>query len=147
MYCAGHLFQAAVAHYRTTGSRKLLDVAIRLADYLDRTFGPEDQGKRVYADGHEEVEMALVELYRVTGERRYLELAQFFVDVRGHGLLKHPHVYFDSAYFQDHEPFNEMDSLSRPRGPRAYYSCGATDLYIELGDRTGGLPWTVCGRT
>ena len=134
MYCAGHLFQAAVAHYRSTGSRKLLEVAIRLADYLDRTFGPEDQGKRVYADGHEEVEMALVEMYRVTGERRYLNLARFFVDVRGHGLLKHLHVYFDSAYFQDHKPFNEMDSLVGHAVRALYYSCAATDLYTELGD-------------
>jgi len=134
MYCAGHLFQAAVAHYRSTGSSRLLDVAVRLADYLDRTFGPADEGKRVYADGHEEVEMALVELYRVTGEQRYLKLAQFFVDVRGHGMLKHPLVYFDSAYFQDHKPFNEMNSLVGHAVRALYYCCAATDLYTELGD-------------
>jgi uncharacterized protein len=134
MYCAGHLFQAAVAHYRSTGSGRLLDVAVRLADYLDRTFGPEEQGKRVYADGHEEVEMALVELYRATGERRYLDLARFFVDVRGHGLLRHPRVYFDSVYFQDDRPFNEMDALAGHAVRALYYCCAAADIYSELGD-------------
>ncbi len=70
MYCAGHLIQAAIAHHRATGGARLVDVAIRLADYLDRTFGPADHGKHEYADGHEEVEMALVELYRTTGAPR-----------------------------------------------------------------------------
>jgi DUF1680 family protein len=134
MYCAGHLFQAAVAHYRATGGHRLLDVAIRLAEHLDRTFGPTDQGKRVYADGHEEVEMALVELYRVTGERRYLQLAEFFVDVRGRGLLKHPLVYFDSVYFQDHRPFNELAALDGHAVRALYYCCAAADLYAERGD-------------
>jgi DUF1680 family protein len=134
MYCAGHLFQAAVAHYRSTGSKLLLDVAVRLADYLDRMFGPEDQGKRVYADGYEEVEMALVELYRATGERCDLDLARFFVDVRGRGLLKHPLVHYDSVYFQDHAPFDEMDSLVGHAVRALYYCCAAADLYTELGD-------------
>jgi DUF1680 family protein len=78
--------------------------------------------------------MALVELYRATGERRYLDLAQFFVNVRGQGLLKHPRVYFDSAYFQDHKPFNEMDSLVGHAVRALYYSCAAADLYTEMGD-------------
>lgn len=134
MYCAGHLFQAAVAHYRATGRRTLLDVAIRLADYLDRTFGPAEQGKRVYADGHEEVEMALVELYRVTGEQRYLDLAEFFVAVRGRGLLKHPLVYFDSVYFQDDRLFDELDALAGHAVRALYYACAAADLYTERGD-------------
>jgi uncharacterized protein len=72
MYCAGHLFQAAVAHFRATGSERLLDVAARFADHICDIFGPEE-GKRHAVDGHEEVEMALVELFRVTGEKRYLE--------------------------------------------------------------------------
>src|SRR5829696_3414913 len=84
MYCAGHLFQAAVAHHRATGSTRLLDVATRFADNIDATFGPEKQGKRIGTDGHPEVEMGLVELARETGEQRYLALAQFLVDVRGH---------------------------------------------------------------
>jgi uncharacterized protein len=66
MYCAGHLFQAAVAHFRATGSERLLDVATRFADHICDTFGPEE-GKRHAVDGHEEVEMALVELFRARG--------------------------------------------------------------------------------
>lgn len=80
LYCAGHLFQAAVAHYRTTGETRLLDAACRFAGYLADRFGPEGIAE---ADGHPEVELALVELYRATGERRYLELAGFFLRLQG----------------------------------------------------------------
>src|SRR5918911_3034575 len=108
MYCAGHLFQAAVAQFRATGSRRLLDVATRFADHICDTFGPEE-GKRQAVDGHEEVEMALVELYRVTGEKRYLEEAEFFVSARGRGTLGEPYGRFDPSYSQDHEPFADQD--------------------------------------
>ena len=134
MYCAGHLFQAAVAHYRVTGERNLLDVATSFADYLDRTFGPEEHGKRVYADGHEEVEMALVELARATGEERYRTLAQFFVDVRGHGQLTHPNAHFGSAYYQDDAPFRELAKIRGHAVRAVYYTAGATDLYAESGE-------------
>jgi hypothetical protein len=80
MFCAGSLFEAAVAHNQATGKRSLLDVALRLADHLDATFGP---GKQAGIPGHEGVELALVRLYRLTHERRYLQLAQYFVDSRG----------------------------------------------------------------
>lgn len=76
LYCAGHLFQAAVAHYRATGERKLLDAACRYADYLTTTFGP---GRIEETDGHPEVEMALVELYRATGKKEYLDLSGYFI--------------------------------------------------------------------
>src|SRR4051812_40394008 len=77
LYCAGHLFQAAVAHHRATGNDRLLNIARRFADHIDATFGP---GKRTATPGHPEIETALVELYRETGERRYLALAGFLVD-------------------------------------------------------------------
>jgi len=80
LYCAGHLFQAAVAHTRATGSTKLLDVACRLADHIDRIFRVEGKSG---APGHEEIELALVELYQITGESRYVELARLFLDRRG----------------------------------------------------------------
>jgi DUF1680 family protein len=73
LYCAGHLIQAAVAHHRATGSERLLNVARRFADHICDTFGPEEEGKRLGTDGHEEIEMALVELYRETGDRTYLD--------------------------------------------------------------------------
>jgi DUF1680 family protein len=72
LYCLGHLLQAALAYYRATGDRKLLEGGMRFADYLAANFGPQ---KRPALTGHPELEMALVELYRSTGERRYLEFA------------------------------------------------------------------------
>jgi uncharacterized protein len=83
LYNAGHLFEAAAAHYQATGRRSLLDVAIRYADLLCRDFGP---GKLAYYPGHEVVEMGLVKLYRVTGRKDYLDLARYFLDVRRNGI-------------------------------------------------------------
>lgn len=80
LYCAGHLFQAAVAHYKATDSKVLLKAACRFADHIDKEFRLK---KRKGIPGHEEIELALVELFRVTGRKRYLELAQFFIDNRG----------------------------------------------------------------
>jgi hypothetical protein len=80
LYDLGHLYEAAVAHYQATGKRTLLDIALRTADLLDRTFGP---GKRAIWPGHQIVEMGLVKLYRVTGDVRYLNLAKFMLDSRG----------------------------------------------------------------
>ncbi len=80
LYCAGHMFEAAVAYYQATGKRKFLDAAIRFADHIDSVFGPD---KRHDSTGHEEIELALVKLYEVTGNKRYLDLSVFFVDERG----------------------------------------------------------------
>src|SRR5438270_1157903 len=79
LYCAGHLIEAGVAHYEATGKRTLLDVVCRYADHIDTVFGRGPGQKRGYC-GHEEIELALVKLYRVTGEERYLLLSQYFVD-------------------------------------------------------------------
>ncbi len=80
LYNLGHLYEAAVAHYQATGKRSLLDVAVRSADLLTRTFGP---GKRKIYPGHQITEMGLVKLYRVTGNEQYLSLAKFLLDSRG----------------------------------------------------------------
>ncbi len=80
LYDLGHLYEAAVAHYQATGKRTLLDIALRTADLLDRTFGP---GKQVIWPGHQITEMGLAKLYRATGDERYLKLAKFMLDVRG----------------------------------------------------------------
>jgi len=82
LYCAGHLIEAAVAHFQATGKRVLLDALCRYADYIDSVFGTEPGKKRGYP-GHEEIELALVKLSRVTGEKRYLQLSQYFVNERG----------------------------------------------------------------
>ena len=80
LYDLGHLFEAAVAHYQATGKKTLLDIAIRAADLLTRTFGP---GKRSIWPGHQITEMGLVKMYRVTGNEQYLALAKFMLDERG----------------------------------------------------------------
>ncbi|NLG90073.1 MAG: glycoside hydrolase family 127 protein [Clostridiaceae bacterium] len=82
LYTAGHFIEAGVAYYQATGKRKLLDIVCRFADYIDTVFGPEP-GKLQAYDGHQEIELALVKLYKVTGEKRYLELSKFFLDERG----------------------------------------------------------------
>lgn len=93
MYNAGHFFEMAAEHARLTGDARVLEAARRFADHIDRLFGI---GKRYDVDGHQEVELALVKLYRATGERRYLELSRFFLDERGyaHGTERKP---FDPA--------------------------------------------------
>lgn len=80
LYCGGHLIEAAVAHHEATGEESLLDVATAFADHVDDVFGDEVDG----VPGHEEIELGLVKLYRVTDEERYLDLARYFVDLRGH---------------------------------------------------------------
>ncbi len=124
IYCAGHLIQAAVAHSRATGKSTLLDIASRLADHLYDVFGP---GKRVGACGHEEAEMALVELYRETGKREYLELALAMTDARGHK----PPILGGSAYHQDHLPLVDQKEMTGHAVRHLYYLSGAADLVAE----------------
>ena len=130
LYCAGHLFQAAVAHRRATGEDRLLRIAVRFAEYLDGTFGP---GKRVATPGHPEIEMGLTELYRETGERRYLDLARFFLDQRGHGWLG-PGRYASSAYYQDRVPVREASVLEGHAVRALYLTAGVADVYLETGE-------------
>ncbi|MBN1260039.1 MAG: glycoside hydrolase family 127 protein [Anaerolineae bacterium] len=131
LYCAGHLIQAAAAHKRVTGSDRLLDVARRFADLICETFGPERPG----TSGHPEIEMALVELARVTGDARYLEQAAYFVAARGHDVIG------GRAYHVDHAPFREMTRLTG-HAVRAVYLCaGVADLVAETGD--AGLQETL----
>jgi DUF1680 family protein len=109
MYCAGHLFQAAVADARTRGDLRLLGASTRYADYIDQTFR---QAGRPGSCGHPEVEMALVELFRQTGEERYLSLAGHFIDQRG-------------AMRQSGINGHAVRAL--------YYLSGAADVYLETG--------------
>lgn len=127
LYCAGHLFHATIAHYRTTGNTRLLDAARRFADLICDTFGP-GEAQRPGVAGHPEIEMALVELSRATGELRYLEQAAYFVDARGHGLLG------SSAYHQDHQPLRETDRLTGHAVRAAYLVSGAADVLAETGE-------------
>jgi hypothetical protein len=125
LYCAGHLFQAAVAHHRATGSRRLLDIACKFADHIDATFGP---GRREGFCGHPEVELALVELYRETGEARYLTLA----DDRPARPPHMPSSNFGPA-FQDHGRCATSDVVGHVVR-QFYLNAGVVDLYLETGE-------------
>ncbi|MCL5996474.1 MAG: glycoside hydrolase family 127 protein [Chloroflexi bacterium] len=145
LYCAGHLIEAAVAHYQATGKRTLLDVLCRYADHIDRTFGREP-GKLPGYCGHEEIELALVRLFHVTGERRYLDLARYFVDERG----QQPY-YFDLearargedpanfwaktyAYMQAHIPVRKQAEVTGHAVRAMYLYSAMADLANETGD-------------
>ncbi|WP_326794176.1 glycoside hydrolase family 127 protein [Streptomyces sp. NBC_01808] len=129
LYCAGHLIQAAVAARRSSGDTKLLAVARRFADHLADVFLP---GPGPGLDGHPEVETALVELYRVTGEERYLELSAAFVERRGHGLVgRHKH---GTMHRQDHLPVRTAPTLTGHAVRGLYLEAGVVDVAVETGD-------------
>ena len=113
------------------GDDRLLEVSRRAADHIDRAMGP--KSGRELVDGHPEVEMALVELFRVTGEQRYLDLARRFIDLRGHGMLGEGR--FGSSYWQDHLPVREAPSVAGHSVRQLYLDCGAVDVAVETGDR------------
>lgn len=129
LYCFGHLIQAAVARIRTAGSGQLVDVAVRLADHLYDTFGP--SGREAVC-GHPEIEPALAELGRATGDRRYIELAALFVERRGHGLLGQ--IEYGQEYFQDDTPVRAATTLRGHAVRALYLASGALDVAVELGD-------------
>ncbi|HSL23635.1 MAG TPA: beta-L-arabinofuranosidase domain-containing protein [Vicinamibacterales bacterium] len=140
LYNAGHLYEAAVAHFHATGQRTLLDIAIRNADLVCRTFGP---GRRLDAPGHQEIELALVKLYRVTGDRKYLEQARFFLEQRGREHTTPPHrfeekdpfaIYNDLAYRQDHQPVVDQTRATGHAVRATYMYAGMTDVATLLGE-------------
>ncbi|HEY9333621.1 MAG TPA: beta-L-arabinofuranosidase domain-containing protein [Kribbella sp.] len=131
LYNLGHLIQAAVAANRRLSDGRLLTIARRFADLVVRKYGAD--GEEV-VDGHPEVEMALVELYRETGDEDYLTQARLFVDRRGRGKLEH--TIFPGEYFQDHVPFRELPSVTGHAVRMAYLAAGAADVHLETGDPT-----------
>ena len=133
LYCAGHLIQAAVALHRTTGDEGLLRIGRRVADLVVRAFGT-GPGQVDGVDGHPEIETALVELYRETGERPYLDLATYFVDRRGYGLLGDGR--FGRYYWQDHTPIRDAETAEGHVVRQLYLLAGVADVYAETGDRT-----------
>ena len=135
MYCAGHMIEAGVAYYNVTGKRKLLDVCIRMADHMMTVFGPD---KRHWVPGHEEIELALVKLYQTTGEKKYLEFADWLLDQRGHGygsygkLIDRP---WNPIYYQDEVPVREMTDISGHAVRSMYLYCGMADVASYTGDQ------------
>jgi DUF1680 family protein len=126
MYCAGHMTEAAVAYYQATGKRKLLDVAIRMADHMMSLFGP---GKRHWVPGHEEIELALVKLYTVTGEEKYLDFANWLLEERGHGYgSKGDEGNWNPLYYQDDKPVRAMTDIAGHAVRATYLYCGMADV-------------------
>jgi hypothetical protein len=128
LYNAGHLYEAAVAHFQATGERTLLDIALRNAELIASTFGPD---KKRLPPGHQEIELGLVKLYRVTGEKKYLDLAKFFLEERGHA---HDGREPWGEYAQDHKPIFEQDEAVGHAVRAPYMYAAMTDIAALTGD-------------
>jgi len=128
-YCAGHLIEAAVAYFNTTGKRKFLDVAIRLANHIDSTFRLQN---RHWVSGHEEIELALVKLYKATGDKRYLDLSDWYLQQRGHGYFGDQPRSQD--YCQDKLPLKEQTQITGHAVRAMYLYTGAADVGAAKND-------------
>ena len=145
LYCAGHMLEGAVAYFLATGRRRLLDIMLRYVDHIATTFGPNPGQKRGYC-GHQEIELALIKLYHVLGDRKHLDLAAYFINERG----RQPH-YFDKEarargedpksfwaktyeYNQSHKPVREQDKVVGHAVRAMYMYAAMADLASDLGD-------------
>jgi uncharacterized protein len=135
LYCAGHLFEAAVAHFQATGKPNFLNVATKLADHIGSVFGP---GKRMGYPGHPEIELALVKLSHATGDKKYFELARFFIESRGRRYFAEEHHTpldkYDGSYWQDDVPITEHRNIKGHAVRAAYLLSGATDVAAATGN-------------
>lgn len=141
LYCAGHLIEAAVAYYQTTGKTSLLNCVCKFADLIAHTFGPAENQLHGYP-GHPEIELALVKLYHVTQKQSYLDLAKYFIDERGtqpNYFLKEikrngfRHVFtefqnYDPAYSQSHMPLREQMTAEGHAVRAVYLYCAMADI-------------------
>ncbi|MBU1099423.1 MAG: glycoside hydrolase family 127 protein [Bacteroidetes bacterium] len=123
LYNCGHLYEAAAAHFKSTGKRSLLNVALKNADLISKTFGP-NEGQVHQPSGHPIIEMGLVKLYRVTGDKKYLELANYFIEEAGRGSDGREL----NAYSQDHKPVVEQDEAMGHAVRFGYFYSGITDV-------------------
>ena len=147
LYGIGHLIEAAVAYHEATGNRRLLEMVCRAADNVAKVFGPGGKQRHGYP-GHQEIELALVKLYRATGERRYLGLAKYFLDERG----RRPHCFDVEArargerpddfafkryeYNQSHLPVRQQPDAVGHAVRAMYMYCGMTDVAVLTNDKT-----------
>ncbi|MCL4267277.1 MAG: glycoside hydrolase family 127 protein [Anaerolineae bacterium] len=131
LYCAGHLIQAAIAFQRVLADERLLAVALRFVTHINDLFGI---GHRDETCGHPEIEMALVELYRLTGDERHLDLAQLFIDRRGRNRMR-GHAGYGALYQQDHVPVREAVEVAGHAVRQLYLTTGIADLYMERAER------------
>jgi uncharacterized protein len=129
LYCLGHMLQGAIAYYRATGERKWLDAGIKMVnDFLLPTWGPAP--KQPIISGHPEIEMSLIELYRITGDKRHVELAGYILG--GDDRIKVPKQA--NIYLFSGTPFTERTQIEGHAVRAMYACCGATDYYLETGD-------------
>lgn len=125
-YNLGHMVEGAIAHYQATGQRNFLDIAIRYADCVCREIG-DNPGQQVRVPGHQIAEMALAKLYTVTGDRKYLDQAKFFLDKRGYTDRR-------DEYSQAHKPVVEQDEAVGHAVRAAYMYSGMADVAALTGD-------------
>ena len=132
MYCAGHMIEAAVAYSLATGKNKFLDVSRRMVDHIMSIFGP---GKRHWVPGHQEIELALVKLFELTGEEKYLDFAHWLLEERGHGYAAETKGWWKEGYFQDVVPVKDLRDISGHAVRLMYMVCGMADVtaYRETG--------------
>jgi len=134
LYCVGHMYEAAVAHYQATGKKSLLNVATKNADLVCKTFGPVE-GQIRNVPGHEEIELALVKLYRATGDKKYLDMSKFFLDERGHYNGRTVHMHKESkTYCQDDKPVIEQTTPHGHVVRAVYLYSGMADIAALTGD-------------
>ena len=129
LYNAGHLYEAAIAHFRATGKRNFLDIALKNADLMVKTFGP-GEGQIETIPGHQIIETGLLQLYKVTGRRGYLDLAKYFLDSRGHP----DHHKLFGPYSQDHVPVTEQDEVVGHAVRAVYMYAAMTDIAVLEND-------------
>ncbi len=130
-YNAGHMFEAAVAYYNVTGKRKFLDVAIRFANHIDSVFR---LGGKKWFSGHQEIELALVKLYKVTDDKRYLKLADWYLQQRGKDIYTYGKTWFTRAYWQDIVPVKQQTEITGHAVRAMYLYTGAADVAALTGD-------------
>ncbi len=147
LYTAGHMIEAAVAYYEATGKRKFLDIVCRFADLICNTFG-NDENKIHGYPGHQEIELALVKLYRVTGKKEYLNTAKYFIDIRGQGenyflkeekSEKYKRIFpefanYDTKYSQSHIPVRQQKTAEGHAVRAVYMYSAMADLADEFND-------------
>lgn len=135
LYCLGHLIEAAVAYFEATGKKELLDVVCKYADYVERVFVKEQSASFV-TPGHPEIELALVKLYELTGEKRYLELSKFFIDQKGNNE-KDKELYrgCNNYYNQDECPVRERRTAEGHCVRALYLYCAMADLAYYYDDK------------
>lgn len=130
LYAIGHLIQAAIAWQRSLGDDRLLRIAERAVERISAEVGP---GRREVVDGHPEIEMSLVELFRLTGAEQHLRLAATLIERRGRGMLRRDR--FGPAYWQDHASVRAARQPAGHAVRQLYLDCGAVDVAVETGDR------------